>query len=240
MIDHTKIGFILIFVVMFSGCVVPFGLSDDGDEIDRDRTPISEQTSTPTEIIATHTDSVSETESVTTTDSNSTARESISSEDTDSEESPRWDRRAKYDYFRDNFTDSIKLANVVNSSIQPGNQSMSITYIIDIDNLNKTNNKTTDVIYAYAAMVDLYIAEDKYDTLDESYVPKHLNVTAISSEGEIYYTGFVKFEWAYNWKIGDKWPGDSDERRQRYALEFFSTTDRGPAHPDYEEDPYDK
>lgn len=236
---QSAIKSFLVFAVLLSGCTSPFGAMDDRNA-NGTSTAISETRGVSTDLETTQSEHVRESNSVSTNQSNTPINEKTSSEATNSEVPTEWGRSAKYDYFRDNFTDSVKLAKVVESSIHPNNQSMSISYVIDKDDLKSTNNKTIDVIYAYAAMVDLYVSEGNYNTLDKSYVPKHVNVTAVSSEGEIYYTGFVKYEWAYNWKVSEEWPGDSDARRQRYVLEFFNTTDRGPAHPDYEEDPFDQ
>lgn len=150
-----------------------------------------------------------------------------------------WSQRRKYDYFVSNYTTIIDGVEIESTSISPDNESLSISYIIGND-YNSTRNNTLEVIISYSSMVEIYVENEGYRSFDESWVPKHVNVTAVSPEGEVYYSGYLRYEWAYKWKISEKWEELRYDGNIRYVYEFDQTTELGPAHPDYEEDPYDK
>lgn len=140
----------------------------------------------------------------------------------------KWSRNRKYNYFADNYTTKVN-AKVTKTAINPENESMSITYMIeDTNESEEIGNETRDTIISYATLVEDYVDNENYTYFNDSWVPKHVNVNAVNSDGEIYQSGFVKYEWAVKWQVSNEW---SD---LRYITTFYKTLDRGPAHPDYE------
>lgn len=235
-----KVLVITVVISLMGGCLSPIEVFETDDTNDNNRHNNNTSTITKTNSGTSDYDNKTNSSNQSKIKENSTPENRTDKETEPSENTTSLSKKTKYDYFRSNLTDSIRDTQIVNSSINPHNDSMNITYQIDKSNLNKTNNRTLEVIRSYAIMVDLYVDSDDYPTLDDSWVPKYINVTAVSANGTIYYTGYLKYEWAYKWKVSEDWKGDEYDRYKRYVLEFFNTTDRGPAHPDYEEDPYDK
>lgn len=220
---------VLVLFVALSGCTGPVDriestnkentITNSPKSIETTSSQMRESTSdTPTDVVTTRDqdEDVEETESIQT-----------------QPDPENWSQERKYDYFSDNYTDLIDKTDVINTTIRPENNSMDVIYEVS-ENPDVANNQTLEVIVSYASLVDIYVDSSDHEDFDESWVPKHVNVKSVSATGEEYQTGYLKYEWAYRWKIGDGWEDSKVSDRVAYTFEFYNTTSIGPAHPEYE------
>lgn len=232
MIHRYKIILILVIIsVGFSGCASPINDSTSNTSDDIATQSLPEETTTSDKVKNKEPAQIGDNK--TSEVGKSTPAETFTATKTPtSTNPPNWSREKKYSYFSDNYTDIIVNTEVLETSIHPDNESMEILYCIDEENGTRRGNQTREITIAYAVLVDLFLDDDT--SFDRKWVPKHVNVTAVNSSNEIYYTGHLKFEWAYKWQVVNEW------KNSEYIFTFYETLDHGPAHPDYEEDPYDK
>lgn len=222
---------VVILAVVFSGCASPIDNSTYNNGGDITTQSPSEETTTPTKAPDQKVTEIKGNDTSKVSESTSTELAGTTQPPTPTNPS-NWSREKRYSYFIDNYTDIVVDTEIVESSIAPNNKSMGILYRVDEKNDTRRGNQTREIIIAYAVLVDLYL--DDNTSFDKKWIPKHVNATAVNSSGDIYYTGYVKFEWVYKWQVASKW------KNSEYIFTFYETLDHGPAHPDYEEDPYDK
>lgn len=141
-----------------------------------------------------------------------------------------WPRSKKYNYFIDNFTYYVHDSPIYNKSVDPDNESASVVYVVNDSNRTNVTMGTTEVIASYGAIAGIY-TRNYTSPLNESWVPPHINVTAVNSDGDIYYTGYIKYNWAYRLQVTEEWTNED------YLRRFDKTLKPGPAHPEYKETP---
>lgn len=226
---EKSIVFTLILSVALSGCT---GMVERIDSSNKENTI----TSSP-ESVETTSSTVSDNISDTPTNTDTAQDQDEDIEKTESKQTQagpeNWSQERKYDYFSDNYSGMISKSDVLNTTISPENNSMSIVYEVS-DDPTVANNQTLEVIISYATLVDIYVDNGEHEDFDESWVPKHVDVKSVSATGEEYQTGYLKYEWAYRWKIGDGWGDSKVSDKVAYTFEFYNTTNIGPAHPEYE------
>jgi len=135
----------------------------------------------------------------------------------------------KYALFRDAYVDSLEDYNVfvINSSLNPDNESLHLTYAMKNPDSNQTSfceRKNISLNYYYVA--DHFRYNDS--RVDEDWIPKRVTVTAVSSDDELIETGYVTYENATQLAEGEI----SDEE---YVIRYYLTIEPGPASPQYED-----
>lgn len=235
MIFNNSYNFPLIVIVtmiLFSGCAGPLTDSDTREQTREEISPetetiltdkMSKKPSTPTEVQMT-----------TPVEPTDRVISSTTSTKTPPQTNPtNWSQKRKYEHFKQDY---IGLINdnvpIYRTSIYPDNESMSISYVVN-EAENSTENQTLYTIIGYANMVDMYNTRINSSHFDEEWVPKHINVTAVNQNGEVYYSGYLKYKWAYKWKVGNGWNDSKVDDGAAYTLKFYNTTEIGPAHPKY-------
>ncbi|WP_226012896.1 hypothetical protein [Halomicrobium salinisoli] len=234
-INHYRAALTIVIVsaLVLSGCTGPIdrGESSSETQTTTNYTDSAESQTSKTKVGESNTPTKTELSNFTRTDNEETTTESSDSKDTLSGPTS-WSQKKKYEYFSSNYTDLIDKSNVIKATTDPENESMNIIYEIS-ENQSKANNQTLEVIVSYSSLVHIYVNNSNYSSFDHTWVPKHVNVKAVSTTGGEYQTGYLKYEWAYKWKVGNGWnnPNFSDE--VIYTLKFYNTTEIGPAHPEY-------
>lgn len=138
-------------------------------------------------------------------------------------------RKEKYGYFRDGYIEGMEEGgvDVINNSIDSNNETLDITYKMrDPESDLYTGRERENISFRYVAATDFYI-NGNVSYLDKSWVPKHVNITAITPEGKIYETAYTTYERA-------KKMIDGEISARRYLLKYYSTIEPGPANPEYE------
>lgn len=228
---------VVILVTVLSGCMAPINTADGDETATEAHTSIQRETvsGSGTSVTSTQTRSV---DSKTRGNTGTSIGQGTQTES--SIDPSNWSQERKYRYFTSDFVNFIEQSEVENLSLTPDNESISIYYQINDSSEDRIRNQTIEVIAAYAAAVKIYVDNNNATIFNQIWVPKHVNVTAVDSNGEVYYTGYLKYDWVYKWKISEKWGNETYDGEERYLYEFEQTLRPGPAHPDYEEDPYDK
>lgn len=204
-ISKHKIITIVVLLSLLSGCSTLDSLgtgSPTATETTTKNTP--EPTTTPVE-----TDTPTPTETATQT--------------------PTYSKKDKYGYFRDGYIGGLREAdvNIINDSIDENNNTLRLTYEMeDPKTDNHVVNERENVSLRYVAAVDFYL-NGNISELDESWIPKRVNVTAITPEGERYETAYTTLERA-------KEMIDGEMSARRYLIEYYGTIEPGPANPEYE------
>ncbi|MCU4800401.1 hypothetical protein OB920_08475 [Halobacteria archaeon HArc-gm2] len=148
-----------------------------------------------------------------------------------SHNSPDPNKSQKYTVFLDGYIDGLQKEGIVisNSSSDPINDSISITYEMeDPDNNSTISMERKNISFGYSAGVEYYTS-DNQSQRDESWVPKRVNINAISTDGRLYETAYITYDLAIKWVNGEI----SDKE---YLLEYYSTIEIGPANPAAESD----
>lgn len=195
------IGAIAILLAAMAGCS-NFEDNNTRTPIDQDNTPPS-----PTNISPTTTDEINS--------------------ETTSEPEP-FTSKEKYGYFRDAYIDGLtdNDVNVTVTSRDMDNETLILEYQMENPRSNETrSNESRAIAKGYAATVNGYLNESR-DWTDESWIPKHVNVTATTSDERIHHTGHMEFEDA-------KKVSNGEMRISKFILKYYSTFEPGPAHTNY-------
>lgn len=142
---------------------------------------------------------------------------------------PEFTKQEKYDAFRDGYVDGLEQQDikVTNSSLSPENNSISLTYkMSDPNNETQTGRERENVSVAYVIGVETYI-DGNQSTGNESWVPKRVNITAVTPDGSLYETAFTTYNRAMKVIEGEM-------SYEQYLVEYYGTIEPGPANPDYE------
>lgn len=141
-------------------------------------------------------------------------------------ETPSYSTAYKQEIFTSNYTNSLKenQVNVTNTTVDNQNGTLALIYEMD-DPTNETSTgwERENITLMYTAMIEVY-----YDRgYDNSWIPKQVNVTAVTPEGVRYERAYTTFERA-------KEMIDGEITAKRYLLEYYGTIEPGPANPEYE------
>lgn len=196
----------VLFLVLLSGC---------GSFVDQ--TPATPTTApSPTATTQTTVSAYTPTQTESTPPSTATKTRSFTKEQ-------------KYGYFRDGYIEGIQNGgvNVVNNSLDPENDTLHVTYKMrDPKSDLYTGRERENVSLSYVAVVDFYL-NGNISELDETWIPKQINVTAVTPDGRLYETAYTTFERAQKMINGEI-------SAKRYLLEYYGTIEMGPANPEYE------
>ncbi|MBV0924006.1 hypothetical protein KTS45_07290 [Halomicroarcula limicola] len=131
----------------------------------------------------------------------------------------------KYEAFIWSYSGALgdRNVSVIDSSVNPSNESITITYLLDLENLE---TQDFSLIRIYAFLAENY-RTDTFESVDESYVPERVNHRAVlERDGELYRTTYVNESMA-NKYLSDEW------NDIRYWAEFIQTLEYGPGSPHY-------
>lgn len=201
---ETCLGILVLVLMALAGCNGVVGTDS----------PEPRATVSPTETNHTETETPVSTPPATTTQTGT--------------DTPKFSKEEKYGYFRDGYVEGLEDANVdvINNSLDPENKTLYLTYQMqDPESDLYTGRERENISLRYVAATDFYI-NGNISELDKTWVPKQVNVTAITPEGELYETAYTTFERARKMI-------DGEISARRYLLEYYDTIEMGPANPEY-------
>ncbi|WP_424000581.1 hypothetical protein ACOZ4I_14040 [Haloarcula salina] len=143
---------------------------------------------------------------------------------------PYSERRSKYEEFDKEFRETAKIdpsTNISTTKIFPANESYHVRYV-----MNNPENKTISakerrgLIFTYSVIVD--DANSESSEWDHTWIPDTVNVTAVTPDGEVYETAYIKYIWAYKVHEGSM-------SLYRYVVKYAGSLEGGPAGPNYQD-----
>lgn len=130
----------------------------------------------------------------------------------------------KQRFFTANYTAGLEGEGVnVSSAVVDGEtETLYIKYIMkDPNSGNVKSNEQENISLGYAAAVDGYIKKG----YDKSWIPKRVNVTALTPDGDIYEKGYLKYEWARKLSNGEI-------SALRFLAKYLNSIECGPTYPE--------
>lgn len=143
---------------------------------------------------------------------------------------PYAERRAKYEEFDEEFRKTAKIepsTNITETKTFPENKTYHVRYVMeDPKNGSIRAKERQGLIFTYSAIVDE--ANSESSEWDHTWIPDTVNVTAVTPDGEVYETAYIKYLWAY--KVHEETISLYD-----YVVRYAGSIEFGPARSDYQD-----
>ena len=138
-----------------------------------------------------------------------------------------WPQSWKYRYFTADYRDIVR-DDVDNATATTENATINFTYTMrEPTNATQNRDEIGHLLVSYSSAADEYISGGHED-LNEEWIPRRLNVTALHPETEeVYWRGHTNYTVMNRYRTGES-------TYAGYFLTYVQSLERGPAHPDYE------
>lgn len=143
---------------------------------------------------------------------------------------PYAERRSKYEEFDKEFRETAKIdpsTNITNTKIFAANETYHVKYVMgNPENDTLSVKERRGLIFTYSVIVD--DANSENSEWDHTWIPDTVNVTAVTPDGEVYETAYIKYLWAYKVHEGSM-------SLYHYVAKYAGSLEGGPAGPDYQD-----
>ncbi|WP_143117626.1 hypothetical protein [Halomicrobium zhouii] len=143
---------------------------------------------------------------------------------------PELTQKEKYDTFRTGYVEGVENngVNVLETRIHSANSTLYLKYEMKNPKSDLyTGRERENISLGYVVGVERFISKNNSE-VNQSWVPKRVNVVAITPAGEIYETAYTTYDRAMKMITGDV-------SERKYLLKYYDTIEPGPANPDYED-----
>jgi hypothetical protein len=213
---------ILATLLMTTGCT---GFLNE----DRETTSPSTQSPTPTlTVTETHrsTDEINPTSTSSPSETQSTQEKYVTTENNKRLEQ----RRRYYREFADDYVQGVTGGNRSTTfglaEIDARNRSVRFFHRAPTNNTSQYLLEQYVILYGYQRIIETYPKnEEPFTDEDKSWIPRTVNVTVRTQDGQLYERAYIKYDWGLA-----RAKGNISERK--YHFLYIGEAEPGPAHPE--------